>query len=497
MKVSIVTISYNQARFLERTIRSVLSQDHPDVEYIVVDPGSTDGSREIIERYRDKIHKIIFEPDRGAADGLNRGFTHATGEMLGFLNSDDVLLPGALTEAAGYLSAHPAIDIVSGNCLVIDENDRTLRVSHSDRFSLRGVAYWASALMQPSTFFRREIFERCGGFNVDNKIGWDAELWADFGLAGAGFARVKRTWSGYRIHQGSITGSTASNDAIKTQGRKLSQQIMGRPESALDRLLAPAFLVRKYANTPGAVWQRLLYGPVYRRRAERAYPIHKLRWAVSLLVIPLPWKLRRLALVHMLGYEIHAQARIGYSWVYPERLVMKAGARIGHLNVCKGMALLQLGEYSIIGNLNWISGFPFGTGSRHFADQESRRPELILGEHSALTNCHLIDCTNRVTIGRFTTMAGFRSQILTHSIDLERSHQSSAPVEIGEYCFVGTSCVLLRGSSLPNFSVLGAASLLNKAYSETHYLYAGAPARPVQPLADSLKYFQRSVGYVD
>ncbi len=497
MKVSIVTISFNQARFLERTIRSVLSQNHADVEYIVVDPGSTDGSREIIERYRDQIHKIILDPDRGAADGLNRGFTHATGEIFGFLNSDDVLLPGALTEAAGYLSAHSAIDIVSGNCLIIDENDRTLRVSHSDRFSLRGVAYWASALMQPSTFFRREIFERCGGFNVENKISWDAELWADFGLAGARFARIQRTWSGYRMHQDSITGSTATGDAIKTQGKKLSQKIMGRPESTLDRLLAPAFLARKYANTPGAVWQRLLYGPVYRRREDRVYPIYKLRCVVSLLVIPLPWKLRRWVLVHMLGYEIHAQARIGYSWVYPERLVMGAGARIGHLNVCKGMALLKLDAYSSIGNLNWISGFPFGTGSCHFADQESRRPELILGERSTLTNRHLIDCTNRVTIGRFTTMAGNRSQILTHSIDVERCQQSSAPVEIGEYCFVGTSCVLLRGSSLPDFSVLGAASLLNNSYSETHYLYAGAPARPVKPLADSLKDFQSSVGNVD
>ena len=84
MKFSIVTISYNQAQFLEQAIRSVIEQDYPDVEYIVVDPGSTDGSREIIERYRDRIDRIIFEPDKGPADGLNKGFAQATGDVFGF-----------------------------------------------------------------------------------------------------------------------------------------------------------------------------------------------------------------------------------------------------------------------------------------------------------------------------------------------------------------------------------------------------------------------------
>src|ERR1039458_1375445 len=97
-RVSIVTISFNQAEFIERTILSVLTQDYLDIEYIVVDPGSTDGSRDIIERYRSRISKIILRPDRGAADGLNNGFAEATGEIFGFLNSDDLLRPGARSE---------------------------------------------------------------------------------------------------------------------------------------------------------------------------------------------------------------------------------------------------------------------------------------------------------------------------------------------------------------------------------------------------------------
>jgi len=88
MRVSIVTISYNQARFLEQAIRSVINQDYPDIEYIVVDPGSTDGSRGIIEKYQNRIDKIIFDPDEGPADGLNKGFAHATGDIFGFINAD-------------------------------------------------------------------------------------------------------------------------------------------------------------------------------------------------------------------------------------------------------------------------------------------------------------------------------------------------------------------------------------------------------------------------
>ncbi len=113
--VSIVTISFNPAEFVERTILSVLAQDYPDIEYIVVDPGSTDGSREIIERYRPRISKIILRPDHGAADGLNGGFAEATGEIFGFLNSDDMLLPGAVSSAVAFLEKHKEIDVVSGH----------------------------------------------------------------------------------------------------------------------------------------------------------------------------------------------------------------------------------------------------------------------------------------------------------------------------------------------------------------------------------------------
>jgi hypothetical protein len=223
----------------------------------------------------------------------------------------------------------------------------------------------------------------------------------------------------------------------------------------------------------------------------------KFRMVISILALVLPWPLRRAALVHILGYKIHRTARIGFSIICPIRLEMGPGAMIGNLNFCRaGIELLQLGECGVLGNLNWICGEPLGDVGL-FAHQEDRRPELIIGEHAAITNRHLIDCTDSFVVGRFSTVAGWNSQILTHSIDIERCRQSSAPIHIGDYCFIGTNSVLLGGSYLPDYCVLGAKSLLNKQYTERYWLYAGVPAKPTKQLSPDLAYFTRSRGAVD
>ena len=214
-----------------------------------------------------------------------------------------------------------------------------------------------------------------------------------------------------------------------------------------------------------------------------------------LLSLLLPWSVRRTFLEKQFGYTLHPTSRIGLSWVFPERLVMEANTSIGDLTLCKNIALLHLQEHAVIGRGNWITGFPLGP-SRHFASETDRRPELIVGQHSAITHRHLIDCTNSITIGKFTTFAGFQSQMLTHSIDIEQNRQASAPIRIGDYCFVGTNSVLLGGSVLPDYCVLGAKSLLNKSFTQTHRLYGGVPARELQELSPDYAYFRRSEGFV-
>ena len=220
------------------------------------------------------------------------------------------------------------------------------------------------------------------------------------------------------------------------------------------------------------------------------------RLLTAALLAPLPWFLKRPLMQSLLGHKLHSTSRIGLSLIAAEQVELGEGARIGHLNVVKGLRRLELGPHAIIAQLNWITGFPLGP-SPHFAHQPERAPELILAAHSAVTNRHLLDCTNRVTIGHHTTFAGFRSQILTHSIDLAANRQTSQPVAIGAYCFVGTGCIVLPGAKLPDYCVLGAGAVLTHPVEEPHTLYAGVPAQAVKKLPAEGKYFTRAQGFVE
>src|SRR5512139_1414374 len=124
--VSIITPSYNQARFLETTIRSVLDQDYPNLEYLIVDGGSTDGSREIIQRYSDRLAWWVSERDQGQTDAINKGFARARGEILAWLNSDDTYLPGAIQGAVDFLQDHPGVGMVYGDANLIDEQSNVI-----------------------------------------------------------------------------------------------------------------------------------------------------------------------------------------------------------------------------------------------------------------------------------------------------------------------------------------------------------------------------------
>jgi acetyltransferase-like isoleucine patch superfamily enzyme len=220
------------------------------------------------------------------------------------------------------------------------------------------------------------------------------------------------------------------------------------------------------------------------------------RTLLQVTIAALPWPLKRPLLQRFFGYQLDPSARIGLAWIYPRRLRMAAGSRIDALSVAINLDLLELGEMASIGRGNWITGFPSGTDSPHFAHQTDRCAELLLGAHSAITKNHHIDCTNRITIGPFTTIAGYHSQFLTHSIDLQHNRQHSEPITIGAYCFVGTNCVILGGSVLPDHSVLGALSLLNKPFSEAWSLYGGQPARRLKPIDVNAAYFSRLQGFV-
>lgn len=265
MKFSIVTISFNQGEFLERTIRSVIEQRGAEIEYIIIDAGSTDGSRDLIEAYRPHFAHVVLEPDAGPADALNKGFALASGDIYGFLNSDDTLEAGALAQVVAWFEQHPDIDVVSGHAWITDRHDSRLRRVWSEPFERLPVAYGAAIQIQPSTFFRRSAYLATGGFNVKNRSNWDSELMVDLYLSGARFGIIERFLSCYRLHDVSITNSGALDAKIRAWSARRFERLMARGPIGTDRLIGLAFRAAKHARRPAAFVERLRHGPVYRR----------------------------------------------------------------------------------------------------------------------------------------------------------------------------------------------------------------------------------------
>lgn len=218
---------------------------------------------------------------------------------------------------------------------------------------------------------------------------------------------------------------------------------------------------------------------------------------LKLFAVILPWRLKYVYLNQVFKYNLDKTANIGFAWIFPAKLEMSAFSTIGHFSVAIHLDKISLGEYSSIGRNNWITGFSTKKISKHFKHQIANRESVLkIGSHSAITKKHHIDCTNRIEIGNFTTIAGYNSQLLTHSINIYENRQDSSPITIGDYCFIGTNVVILGGSKFPSYSILGAKSLLNKVFTDQYHLYAGVPAKPVNHISAEAKYFNREQGFV-
>ena len=197
--VSIVTPSFNQASFLEETIRSVLEQDYEPVEYVVVDDGSTDGSVEIVRRYADRLAWWTAQENRGQVPAINLGFTHTTGEYMAYLNSDDTLLPGAVARMAGELESDPDLLLVYGDARYTDESSQVTGYLSSREFDVAAMVRSAdNHVVQPSTMWRREAWERFGPFDERGWYFFDFEFFLQFPPDRV--RRIPEPLSTYRIH---------------------------------------------------------------------------------------------------------------------------------------------------------------------------------------------------------------------------------------------------------------------------------------------------------
>ncbi len=229
-RISIVTSSYQQAEFIGRTIDSVLAQDYPNVEHIVVDAMSTDGTAEVLARYSHLT--VIREKDRGQADAINKGFRAATGQIFGFLNSDDTLMPGALHQVARAVDPAAGRHIVMGRCRFIDEQDRFLGVEHPSAFEShrRVLEIWRGHwLPQPSTFWTREVWETCGPLDVEEQLMLDYDLFCRFSRRHV-FHPIDSVLANYRLHTQSKTSSVTDAERLN-QAVTVSRRYWGSPFS--------------------------------------------------------------------------------------------------------------------------------------------------------------------------------------------------------------------------------------------------------------------------
>jgi carbamoyltransferase len=202
--ISIVTPSLNHGAYIESTILSVVNQRYPRLEYVVMDGGSSDGTAEILERRRDHLHHFQSAPDEGQGSAINSGFVRSSGEIMGWVNSDDLLLPGSLAYVALIFDRHPDVDLVYGHRILIDEEGRDIGIWVTPPHRPDSIR-WFDFLPQETAFWRRRVWDRVGGIDESIGVALDWDLFLRFQEAGAKIRRLPRFLGAFRLHAGQKT----------------------------------------------------------------------------------------------------------------------------------------------------------------------------------------------------------------------------------------------------------------------------------------------------
>jgi len=206
--VSIITPSYHQVHYLEQTIKSVLSQDYPQIEYIVIDGGSTDGSVDLIRRYESEISAWVSEPDRGQTDAINKGFSMANGEILAWLNSDDLYYAGAVSDAVEYLRKNPDAGMVYGDADYIDEEGHVVGRFPAAQTDLKRLRQGYVHIPQQAAFFRASLWKQVSPLDPSFYFAMDYDLWVRIASV-APIHYIPKLWAAFRLHKGAKSVSEA------------------------------------------------------------------------------------------------------------------------------------------------------------------------------------------------------------------------------------------------------------------------------------------------
>ena len=207
--VSIITPSFNQARYLEATIQSVLEQDYPRIEYIIVDGGSSDGSVDVIKKYAGRLAWWVSEQDKGQTDAINKGFNRASGEILAWLNSDDTYNPGAVSAAVKYLTENPDVAMVYADCNYINEQGGVIGKFNSAQTDHRRLREGYVHIPQQTMFFRANYWQELGPLDPSFYFAMDYDLWTRLASRAPIKYLAGQTWANFRIH---TSGKNTSAD---------------------------------------------------------------------------------------------------------------------------------------------------------------------------------------------------------------------------------------------------------------------------------------------
>ncbi|MGH8717714.1 MAG: glycosyltransferase family 2 protein [Burkholderiales bacterium] len=224
--ISIVTCSYQQGKYLDATIRSVLDQNYPNLEYLIVDGGSTDGSADIIKRHASHLAYWVSEPDGGQTEALIKGFKRSRGEIMGWLCSDDLLLPGALNTIADFFTGHPEVQAVYGDSLWIDDSGKFIRCKREMPFYRFVFFYDHNYVPQPSMFWRRSLYDAVGGLDERFNLAMDADLWERFS-ARTKIAHIPKYLSCMRLY--------AEQKTIRLHSESLREDAIIRTRSSFEK----------------------------------------------------------------------------------------------------------------------------------------------------------------------------------------------------------------------------------------------------------------------
>ncbi len=230
-RITIVMPSYNQSQYIEESIQSILDQDYPSLEFMILDGGSSDGSQEIIQRYARDLAFWQSQPDKGQTDALIQGFERATGDLLGWVNSDDVLLPGALQSIAQAYGSNPECGLFGGNFVIIDKVGRIIRCIRLPAQAALFARHGLFAFCQPGSFFKRQDYQAVGGLNADFYSVMDADLYFRMILNGTRYAHINKYIAGFRIHEMSKT--MAESDKYDQENKLLQHRIWPKMKSNL------------------------------------------------------------------------------------------------------------------------------------------------------------------------------------------------------------------------------------------------------------------------